>query len=274
MIDYQIRHRTAGLVSRGCRDGVIASGMAAVLLVAGCTGPSGHHGQSPAPSSTRTAGEGLTVPLTYQQACADESSAVCAAPGPGSPGPGQIPAQLRARPLQLRELKSGQACPALPGHPVSTAGFGGTALGNGPVRVLIAGAGDLSHGSIDLLVSDTPGWRGTKTLWFSSPAYQGPWIVRGVRLDGQAQIRVNSGSEGPFAYPAGPLVVPPGGTPNETADGYREAPSGTFVTAPGCYGWQVDGQTFTEIIVARFVCVRQYGCPRDFGSQAAEKKLS
>jgi hypothetical protein len=36
-------------------------------------------------------------------------------------------------------------------------------------------------------------------------------------------------------------------------DGYREEPGGTYVRAPGCYAWQVDGLTFSEVIVVRAV---------------------
>ena len=35
--------------------------------------------------------------------------------------------------------------------------------------------------------------------------------------------------------------------------GWREAPGGLWVQAPGCYAWQVDGLTFSETIVVRAV---------------------
>jgi hypothetical protein len=49
-----------------------------------------------------------------------------------------------------------------------------------------------------------------------------------------------------------PLVVPPGPTLN-SGEGYREAPGGLWVKAPGCYAWQVDGLTFSETIVVHAV---------------------
>jgi hypothetical protein len=56
--------------------------------------------------------------------------------------------------------------------------------------------------------------------------------------------------------PAGPIPAalkrPPGPTLNG-AGGWREAPSGLWVRAPGCYAWQVDGLTFSETIVVRAV---------------------
>jgi hypothetical protein len=126
---------------------------------------------------------------------------------------------------------------------VTTPYFGGVALGQGPVRPIPAAAGDLSRGIVNLSTdTGTPGWLAFKTLWFSVPSYQGPFIVRAKRLDGSGPIAFG---ESPTLAP---LVVPPGETVNSHA-GYRTAPGGTWVKAPGCYGWQVDGLTFSDVIV-------------------------
>lgn len=164
-----------------------------------------------------------------------------------SPPPaGPIPAAL-SRPLHFPVLRTGQRCPASRGRPVSTADFGGIALGTGPVRVVIADAGELRHG-VAVLADPTnaPPWLGLKTLWFSMPAYQGPFVIRAKRL----------GAPGPVALGGGPaiapLVVPPGPTLNGTG-GWREAPGGLWVRTAGCYAWQVDGLTFSEMIIVRAV---------------------
>ena len=81
-----------------------------------------------------------------------------------------------------------------------------------------------------------------KTLWFSVPAYQGPFIIRAKRLGHPGPVALG---EGPTVAP---LVVPPGPTLNGTG-GWREAPGGLWVRTPGCYAWQVDGLTFSEIII-------------------------
>jgi hypothetical protein len=129
------------------------------------------------------------------------------------------------------------------GAMVSTPAVSGVALGPGPVQVILAqNTGDLVHGSVALAVSDTPGWLAFKTIWFSSPPYQGPFVVRGESLDGGGPVAVLDG-----AVP-GALVFPPGPTVNN-ADGYRQAPEGTYVKAPGCYGFQIDGSTFSESVV-------------------------
>jgi hypothetical protein len=43
-------------------------------------------------------------------------------------------------------------------------------------------------------------------------------------------------------------VVPAGAAANEAA-GWREFPYFTFVRSPGCYAWQIDGLTFSDIVV-------------------------
>jgi hypothetical protein len=161
---------------------------------------------------------------------------------------GSIPAVLN-RPLHLPRLRPGQACPASSGRPVTTDFFGGIALGTGPVRVVIGGvgAGNLRHG-VAILINPTsaPPWLGLKTLWFSGPRYQGPFIIRAERL----------GRPGPVALgespTVAPLVVPPGPTVNG-GNGWREAPGGLWVRAPGCYSWQVDGLSFSEVIIVHAV---------------------
>ncbi len=111
------------------------------------------------------------------------------------------------------------------------------------MRPIPAVDGDLRHGIV-LLSSNSgvAGWLAFKTLWFSAPAYRGPFLIRAQRLDGQGPIAFG---ETPILSP---LVVPPGETLNSHA-GYRTAPGGTWVKAPGCYGWQIDGLNFSEVIV-------------------------
>jgi len=177
-----------------------------------------------------------SIPSTYEQACASEG-AVCL---PGAAG--SIPGALK-RPLHFPVLQPGDRCPASRGRAVNTPSFAGIALGNGPVRVLIDNAGDLSHG-IGILsrVPSSPGWLAFKAHWFSTPTYSGPFVVRAKRL----------GRPGPIARGETPtskvLVVPPGPTVNG-GSGWREAPDPTWVKSAGCYAWQVDGLGFSETIV-------------------------
>jgi hypothetical protein len=188
---------------------------------------------------------GLAVPATYQQACANEA-AICVQGAGGAYPSRPIPAVLN-RPLHFPVVRPGQHCPASPGSRVRTADFGGTALGNGPVRVVIANTGgDLRHGVADLGPSSSPPWIALKTLWFSVPAYQGPFIIRARRLDHPGPVALGG------APTVAPLVVPPGPTLSGTG-GWREAPGGLWVRTAGCYAWQVDGLTFSETIIVHAV---------------------
>jgi hypothetical protein len=112
---------------------------------------------------------------------------------------------------------------------------------------VVAGAGDLRHG-VAVLINPTsaPPWLGLKTLWFSPPAYQGPYIIRDERLGRPGPVALG---EGPVVAP---LVVPPGPTVNG-GEGWREAPGGLWVKSPGRYAWQVDGLTFSEVIIVHAV---------------------
>jgi hypothetical protein len=104
---------------------------------------------------------------------------------------------------------------------------------------------DAAHGIL-LDTGQREGWYSFKTLWFTEPSYQGPVRIRGARID----------APGPIAFGEGPdlaeLIFPPGPTLNGR-DGWRTAPGGTYVRAPGCYAWQVDGVGFSNIIIFRAV---------------------
>src|SRR5450631_178969 len=184
-----------------------------------------------------------SAPIGYRAACAREAS-VCAS----DDVVGSVPATLM-RALHFPVLRAGQSCPATSGSEVDTPDFGGIALGTGLVRPIIAGesASDARRGSADLITpTSVPPWLAVKTLWFSDPTYQGPFIIRATRLDGPGVIAMG---EGPTLAT---LVVPPGPTLNG-GHGWRTAPGGTWVMAPGCYAWQVDGLTFSDVIVIRAV---------------------
>lgn len=197
-------------------------------------------------SSEQTSGTTETTAATlprwanYRQACANEGDVCVGAPDSFS---GALPPKL-IRPLHFLSATTGR-CPATAGRYVTTPDFGSWTLGTGPVRVGVLNPGDLRHGKIHMGTRGASGWHGIKTHFFSVPSYQGPFLVRAKRLDRSGPIRI-----GASPRQAAPLVVPPGPTPNGSS-GWREIPYFTFVKAPGCYGWQIDGRTFSSIIVAR-----------------------
>jgi hypothetical protein len=126
----------------------------------------------------------------------------------------------------------------------------GVAVGTGPIRAILATSGDVRIGDADLDMNGVPGWRMIKTLWIVQPSYQGPVVIRVERLDGSTPVVL--GGSGALPSAAAPIVIPPGPTINND-NGWRPAPSGTWARSAGCYAWQVDGLTFSDVIVVRAV---------------------
>ena len=91
-------------------------------------------------------------------------------------------------------------------------------------------------------------WSGAKVLWFVAPRYRGPVLIRGGRLDRTGRLRFDKGT-----VPAKEMRIPrnaSGGWPPGQKDvGQRYRPSYTRLRAPGCYAYQVDGTTFSRVIV-------------------------
>lgn len=163
-----------------------------------------------------------------------------ATPAPGSKG---AASSALFRPLHFPSAQ-GKRCPASAGHYVQTADFGSMTLGSGVVRVGIAGAGRPGTGFHPAAFH---GWLAVKSHFFSYPRYRGPFLVRARSLRRGGRIRL-----GATPSQAGRLLVPSG-------SGWREQPDFTFVGSPGCYGWQIDGTTFSYVVVVRIL--RKYRAP-------------
>jgi hypothetical protein len=175
---------------------------------------------------------GLPSPKTYAQTCSLDGHC------PNVPS-GSVPATIR-RPLHLPKVGSG-ACPVSKHAHYSAVGFAGSVVGRGPVRPLVAPAGyrPFAHRSILFTPSTITGWRSVKTLWFADPSYHGPILIRGRRLDGDGTLAFGGST---------PRVTDPQLPP---ASGNRSYTGATWVTTPGCYAWQVDGTSFSTVIVFR-----------------------
>jgi hypothetical protein len=224
-------------VAAGC----LAAGI--VVLVFAAVGSKRRHATAGSPTHVTVLDP--RVPATYAQACATTFDCLTVPPG-------RVPAALRQR-FHVPRLRAGERCPTTAGTPFMNSYFGGVGLGTAPVRPDIGNGGEVTHGRIDLGTTEDPGWFGIKTVWYSVPSYHGPWSVRAVRLGGSG--RIDLGSE-PAPRPArggspfSPVAVgaAPGDTIN-TGDGYRTDPRTTWISAPGCYAFQVSGLGFSELIV-------------------------
>jgi hypothetical protein len=166
--------------------------------------------------------------------------------------------RLRARPLRLPTMPrdtcrmSPELTPAtanLPGRP------GEAALGDGPVYVAFRGIPRL----LDAFRPQTRGlapsrWRVGQTVWIGAPAYRGPVLVRGARVDGPERLGF-----GATAVPSWRLRLPRGRWDERSPTfgrwqgaaraGWRFALAQMRVRAHGCYAVQIDGLSFSDVIV-------------------------
>jgi hypothetical protein len=134
------------------------------------------------------------------------------------------------RPVRLPSVRTGGRCPT---SPRSRAAPGvATAVGRGPAYAVVSGA--LAD---DRLIG---GLRAHKTLWAVSPRYRGPLLIRGHRLDGRGGLRFWPGRRRRMWWP--------GLWPKERRH-WRYGPSTTLIPGSGCYGFQIDGTTFSRRIV-------------------------
>ena len=156
-----------------------------------------------------------------------------------TPPPAAVPAALR-RPLRLPGLRRDGSCPVSQavGPPITQARrVAAVAVGDGPVYpVLFRAATD---GRLD---------RSAVAYWDAPAPIGGPAIVRGHRLgrpgdriafqDGQERSRLVHVLDPAAAYPAG-------------SQGRWWRPT-RLRAGPGCYGLQIDGPGFSQVVVVEF----------------------
>lgn len=149
-----------------------------------------------------------------------------------------IPQDLN-RPLHLPVVAPGAPCPRSPTRHIDTKDFGGVSLGTtGPVHPIIAEPG--ARRDVVRLVP-WHGWYGPKTLWYARDSYSGPVLIRGERLDRPGTVSFGESPRYGFIADAGN----PSGSGRI---GVRTWPGATWVRSPGCYGFQVDGASFSYTI--------------------------
>jgi len=158
-----------------------------------------------------------------------------------------VPAALRRR-MRLPHLAAGTRCPvSAPGRNVSR--WTGVAIGPGPIYGLSYG----SFGRTAVLPFVPPSralfggsaWGGQVLKWLGAPSYHGPVLIRGRKLTGRDGLGFNAG-----VVPQAEMDLPPDGVLYNSG-GWRQWPGYVRLRSPGCYGLQVDGTTFSEVIIFR-----------------------
>lgn len=160
---------------------------------------------------------------------------------------------LRARPVRLPMLPPGAVCPAAQGRAVHASY--GPAIGDGPVYIVGMGTDGVLHA-----VRPAAGSRGAAawgyqfTLFVIDPNYQGPILARGAQIDGGHPLLFNGGLDQLNGFSPETITLlsqlrlesgPGFGLPWPTF------PSDLRMLTPGCYAIQLDGATFSEVIIFR-----------------------
>jgi hypothetical protein len=121
--------------------------------------------------------------------------------------------------------------------------FGGTGIGPGPVYPGLGGTSainamkDTQYGSL---------WQGQKVFWYVAPTYRGRVLIRGKRLDGPGWLGFNG-----TRTPKDELRIEPYDTVSWSGQPAhsRGIPSAVRALTSGCYAAQIDGTTFSRIVV-------------------------
>jgi hypothetical protein len=104
-------------------------------------------------------------------------------------------------------------------------------------------------------------WGAAKVLWFVASRYRGPVLIRGRKLDADVEVRFDASGHRPTAMPPDELRIPAGwrrvSVPGVPLVGQRYMPSLTRLRESGCYAYQVDGTTFSRVIVFRALAVSE-----------------
>jgi hypothetical protein len=192
----------------------------------------------------------LAVAATLLTACTD-------APQTGPPAATRTPhttaeadiTALLGRPMRLPTVAPGEPCPVSGTSVRSPSSQDSTAngLGTGPLYPTGFYLGAAATLSIGERTVGPDGRYDLKEVWASttSTGYRGPAVVRVDRIDGPGEGHVELYYD-PQASRGDAVVF-------ELSDFPRDWPSGTFVSGPGCYAYQIDGLTFDEVLVFRVV---------------------
>ncbi len=161
-------------------------------------------------------------------------------------------ASLERRPLHLPALAPGAACPLVPTRQISPQY--GPALGDGPVYALGFGT-DSSLPAVDAAHFGTGAskWGGMKVVWVMAPGNNGAVIARGRQIDGSHALRFNGGLDQQNYQGDWTVATLLPELRLVWLDQAGAWDSYVRLQAPGCYAMQVDGLSFSEILVFQAV---------------------
>jgi hypothetical protein len=138
-------------------------------------------------------------------------------------------------PLLLARLPAGGSCPVTSAASVAPGIV--DAQGDGPIY-----AADRGHLDLSDAVRKSDGLYWIKVAWLSTAEYDGPVLIRGQRVDADGVMKFSPGGAELRLSRAGDM------TWDGKPVGWRAWPSQVLLPDPGCYAWQIDGATFTDVI--------------------------
>lgn len=152
------------------------------------------------------------------------------------------------RPLHLPVVAAGAPCPLskvdrrVPWQRIRI--FGAAGIGPGPVYPGLGATSGLLN-----VVKDTQyggPWQGQKVFWYVAPTYRDRVLIRGRRLDGRGWLGFNG-----TRLPRDELRIEPYDTVSWSGQPARARgiPTGVRALSPGCYGAQIDGTTFSRVVI-------------------------
>jgi hypothetical protein len=152
------------------------------------------------------------------------------------------------RPLKLAPIVPGAACPIsrvdrrVDWQRVNI--YGGSGIGHGPVYPGLGSSGGRLTATRDVRYGGA--WSAGKVFWYVRPTYRGRVLIRGRRLDGPQRL----GFDG-RRVPAPELHIEPYDTVSWEGQppGSRGIASDVRLRASGCYGVQIDGTTFSRVVI-------------------------
>jgi hypothetical protein len=152
------------------------------------------------------------------------------------------------RPLHLPLVAPGASCPVskvdrrVPWGRVHI--FGGQGIGPGPVYPGLGGTSGLLNAVKDTQYGGP--WQGQKVFWYVAPSYRGRVLIRGRRIDGAGWL----GFKG-ARIPRDELRIEPYNTVSWSGQPRysRGIPTGVRALTSGCYAAQMDGKSFSRVVV-------------------------
>jgi hypothetical protein len=172
--------------------------------------------------------------------------------------PAHTLAELHQRPLHLPTVAAGIPCPISPSHTFPAGGgFTGAyvAVGDGPFTLTMSGKIPVNFNPQPPDSYAGTGWPGMKVIWRVSADYSGPLLLRGARIDGTGALRFDhylgaiDSQSAVDGSPANGTAYPDlAYDTTSNVSTVTTYPSAIRVQSPGCYGLQVDGTNFSEVI--------------------------